>query len=121
MKIAVSATGPQPTDEVDPRFGRTPWFLIYDTEARTWQSVSNQDNLNAPHGAGVQAAQAVARLGVATVITGHVGPKAHQVLSAAEIRIYRGDARGAEEAVRAFERGQLRELTEPNGPEGLGA
>jgi predicted Fe-Mo cluster-binding NifX family protein len=120
MKIAVSATGPQPTDEVDPRFGRAPWFLIYDTETRASQPVSNQENVSSTHGAGVQTAQSMARLGVAGVITGHVGPKAYQVLSAANVRVYRGDARRVEEAVRVFERGQLRELTEANGPEGFG-
>jgi len=120
MKIAVSASGPQPADEVEARFGRAPWFLIYDSETRAWQPVSNQANVSSPHGAGVQSAQSVARLGVKGVITGHVGPKAYQVLSAAQVRVYRGDARRAEEAVRAFERGQLQELTEENGPEGFG-
>ena len=117
MKIAVTATGSQPTSEVDSRFGRAPWFLFHDTETRSWEAVANKNNAAAPHGAGIQTAENVVRLGAEAVITGHCGPKAYQVLSAAKVKIYLGDARTVEEALRAFEGGQLRELNEANGPE----
>ncbi len=41
MKIAVSATGPELEDLVDPRFGRCRYYIIADTEARKYEAVTN--------------------------------------------------------------------------------
>ena len=41
-------------------------------------------------GAGIQAAETVARSGARIVLTGQVGPKAQQVLSAADIQVVEG-------------------------------
>ena len=54
--------------------------------------VDNTPNLNATQGAGIQAAESLARLGVETLITGHCGPKAFRVLSAAGIKVFNTDA-----------------------------
>ena len=116
MKVAVTSTGSEPTSEVDSRCGRAPWFLFYDTETRSWEAVANKDNAATPHGAGIQTAENVVRLDAEAVITGHCGPKAYQVLSAAKIKVFLGDARTVEEALRAFESGQLHELKQANGP-----
>jgi predicted Fe-Mo cluster-binding NifX family protein len=116
MKILISARGQSPGAEVDPRFGRADWFLVYDTGEKSWEAVSNESAQSASQGAGIQAAEAAGKAGAEAVITGHVGPKAFAVLRAAGMRIYRGDARTAGEAAEAFERGQLPELRDPNGP-----
>jgi predicted Fe-Mo cluster-binding NifX family protein len=34
MKVAVSAAGSKPASQVDARFGRAPWFLLYDTQSQ---------------------------------------------------------------------------------------
>ena len=115
MKIVVSAKGGTPESEVDPRFGRAACFLVFDTESGAWQAVDNVSAISAAHGAGIQSAETVCRLGADTVISGHVGPKAFTVLVAGGVKIYRGDARTAREAVEAFQRGQLAELNDSNG------
>jgi predicted Fe-Mo cluster-binding NifX family protein len=32
MKIAISSTGPEPQDLVDPRFGRCRYYVVYDLD-----------------------------------------------------------------------------------------
>jgi predicted Fe-Mo cluster-binding NifX family protein len=115
MKIVVSAKGRAPDSEIDPRFGRAACFLVFDTGSGAWQAVDNAQALSAAHGAGIQSAETVCRLGAGIVISGHVGPKAFTVLAAGGVKIYQGDARTASEAVEAFQCGQLVELKDSNG------
>lgn len=110
MKIAVSARGTEPDSEVESRFGRAARFLVFDTERGSWQRVDNAASVSAAHGAGIQSAELVCRLGADAVISGHVGPKAFAVLTAGGVRIYQGDARSAREAVDGLQRNQLAEL-----------
>ena len=86
MRIAVSSTGTELSSSVDPRFGRAPYFIIFDTSDKSVEAVSNEQNLNAAQGAGIQAAQNVVAQKVDLVIAGNFGPKAFQVLSAAGIK-----------------------------------
>jgi predicted Fe-Mo cluster-binding NifX family protein len=106
MKLLITAQGPDLDSEVDPRFGRASNFLVLDTDTDDLRVVDNSQNLNAAQGAGVQAAQNVAGLGVSAVLTGHCGPKAFQVLQAAGIRIHLGAAGTVREALRKFRAGE---------------
>ncbi len=86
MKIAFSVTADNGLNSlIDARFGRTSGFLIVD-DANEPQYISNEQNLNATQGAGIQAAQNVANTGAEVVITGNCGPKVFRVLSAASIK-----------------------------------
>jgi predicted Fe-Mo cluster-binding NifX family protein len=67
----------------------------------------NTQNLNAPQGAGIQAAQAVYNLGVGAVVTGNVGPKAFTTLQAAGIAVHVGASGTVREAVEQFRVGAL--------------
>ncbi len=88
MKIAFTVQGKTWEDKMDPRFGRAAGFLLFDEETReiTWHE--NSQNIHAAHGAGIQAGQSMVNLGAEALITGHVGPKAFNVLNAAGIKIY---------------------------------
>lgn len=109
-KIAITSTGPNPESSVEPQFARTPWFMIYDPGTHGWQAVDNSDTARAPGGAGRQAAEALARRGVKTVITGQCGPNALRALSSAGIRIFQASDRTVAAALREYEAGKLREL-----------
>ena len=63
--------------------------------------------MNAAQGAGIQAAEAVSRLGAECLITGHCGPKAFRTLQAAGIRVYTGAAGTVGEAIAALQQGRL--------------
>ncbi len=88
MKIAITSSGKTLDDDVDPRFGRARYFLIYETESGELNAVENSQNLNAAQGAGIQAGQSVAATGATALLTGNCGPKAFQVLGQAGITVY---------------------------------
>ena len=73
MKIAFTTKGTEWSSKMDPRFGRTKYFLIYDEETNSISSISNDDVEIEAHGAGPKAAQKLAELGVNVLITGN-GP-----------------------------------------------
>ncbi len=112
MKICISASSASLDANVDPRFGRCPYFVIVDSETMKFNSISN-DSINAAHGAGIQAAQTVANIGVNVVITGNVGPNAFNVLSASGIKIVTGASGNIREAVEKYKKGQLKEVGNP--------
>jgi predicted Fe-Mo cluster-binding NifX family protein len=107
MKIVVTSDGTSLDSRVDPRFGRAKHFVLVNTETGEASSHDNAQNLNAPQGAGIQAAQAVARLGAEAVLTGHVGPKAFTTLQAANIVVYTGVSGTVKEAIEHFKSGRL--------------
>ncbi len=88
MKIIFSAKGREWDSQLDPRFGRAQGFLLYDTDndQLTWHS--NEENIHAAHGAGIQAAQNAADLKAEVLITGHVGPKADSTLKSSGIEVF---------------------------------
>ncbi len=112
MKICISASSASLDANVDPRFGRCPYFVIVDSETMKFNSISN-DSINAAHGAGIQAAQTVANIGVNVVITGNVGPNAFNVLSASGIKIVTGASGNIRETVEKYKKGQLKEVGNP--------
>jgi predicted Fe-Mo cluster-binding NifX family protein len=112
MKLAITTQGSEPNSPVDLRFGRTRFFRIVDTETGQQTAVDNADGVNAVQGAGVQAGQTLARLGVQAVLTGHVGPKAWSALRAANIQVYSVSAGTSDQVVQAFLAGQLQALAQ---------
>lgn len=86
MKLAISSTGDLPESEVDLRFGRCKYFMMYDEDAKKYEAIENSAQF-ASGGAGVQAAAWVVNSGAKVVLTGNVGPKAFQVLSSSDVRV----------------------------------
>jgi predicted Fe-Mo cluster-binding NifX family protein len=114
MKIAVSAGGPDLEAQVDPRFGRAPYFLLIDPDTLEFEVVANRQNLQAAQGAGIQAAALVARHRPQAVITGNCGPKAYHTLMAAGIPVILGASGSVREAVQQYQQGNLRPAPGPN-------
>ena len=108
MKIAVTSTGSGLDAQVDPRFGRCAMFVVVDTDSMDAKDQPNQAR-SAVGGAGIQAGQDVASLGVDAVITGNVGPNAARVLSASGVKIYIGASGTVKDSVEAFKSGKLSE------------
>ncbi|MBT4510788.1 MAG: NifB/NifX family molybdenum-iron cluster-binding protein [Chloroflexi bacterium] len=112
MKIVLSATGPGFEAAVDERFGRCPYFLYIDSETLEIEATDNPGE-KASGGAGIVAAQAVADKDVKAVLTGHIGPNAHEVLSKAGIKMFTDVTGKVREAVESFKSGNLKESTGP--------
>jgi predicted Fe-Mo cluster-binding NifX family protein len=113
MKICVTSIGNNLDSDVDPRFGRCKYFLIIDTDSMNVTSISNE-SMMASGGAGIQAAQMVAKAGAETVITGNIGPNAFQTLKAAGIKIITGVNGKIKDAVERFNQGELKEIDAPS-------
>jgi len=108
MKVAFSTSGTTLDAPLDSRFGRAPKFLVYDTDTKDFEIVDNEQNLNAPQGAGIQSAQTVSRTGAKHLVTGHCGPKAFKVLQAAGIEVYTASAPTVADALKLFMSGALK-------------
>ena len=108
MRIAVSSEGTELSARVDSRFGRTKWFILYDTDTGEFESISNEQVLNLPQGAGIQAAQHLVNHNVDVVLTGHCGPNAFRTLAAAGVEVVLGASGTVGEVVKQFQEGGLK-------------
>jgi predicted Fe-Mo cluster-binding NifX family protein len=110
MKICVTSQGPELSSQVDPRFGRARYFVVYEDEDETFEAVDNEQNVNAAGGAGVQSATIMAEKGCEWVVSGHMGPKALSVLQQAGIRVATGASGQVQQALQDFADGKLEEI-----------
>jgi predicted Fe-Mo cluster-binding NifX family protein len=112
MKICVSALANSLDAQIDPRFGRCPYFVIVDSENTQFEAIPNVAS-GAMGGAGIQAAQTIVGKGVKVLITGNVGPNAFQALSAAGVKIVTGAFGTVKEVVEKYKKGELGETGAP--------
>lgn len=110
MIIAITSDGDTTDSQVDPRFGRAKFFLVYNDENGKWESVDNEQNFQAAQGAGIQAATTVANKKCNVLITGHCGPNAFRTLSAAGIDIYLCETGTVKEILEKFNNGELKKI-----------
>jgi predicted Fe-Mo cluster-binding NifX family protein len=112
MKIALTAKGTDWDSMMDPRFGRTEYFFIYDEEKDETSNFDNREVANAAHGAGPQAAKNLFNLKPDILITGNgPGGNAATVLRNSNLKIYIGaDQMTVKDAYEAFKNGKLKEF-----------
>lgn len=113
MKVAISSNGTSLESSIDTRFGRCPYFIVYDTDSDTFSHLENQSR-QAMGGAGIQAAQMIVNEDVEAVITGNIGPNAYKVLSAASLNIYSGVIGTVKEALDLLKKGELKSSKGPD-------
>ncbi|MFO7991024.1 MAG: NifB/NifX family molybdenum-iron cluster-binding protein [Thermoplasmata archaeon] len=109
MKIAVSASGSDVESTVDLRFGRCPYFIIVDTESEKEPEAWENTHKDGMGGVGPQVVQALAEMGVETVITGNLGPNASRALDSAGIDVYTADGK-ISDAIDRLKEGELEKL-----------
>ncbi len=106
MKIAIPVDDNMAQAKVCISFGRTPYFLIFDTDTK--ESVFLDNSAAASQGgAGIKAAQAIADNGVTALITPRCGENAAAVLTPANIKIYKTINDSVEDNINAFVEGKL--------------
>ena len=108
MKIAITSTGKDLSSDMDPRFGRAPFFAIIDPETMEYEIVDNKQNLNLPQGAGIQAGKTVVDNKAEVLITGNCGPKAFTVLERAGIKVITGAKGRVEDVVQQYKNSELK-------------
>ena len=86
MKVAITSTGNSPDSNLDSRFGRCAYFVIYDTESRATEFIPNPNKENV-EGAGPASAQLVASRGAKKVISGEFGAKVKSLFDSLQIQL----------------------------------
>ncbi|GAB6156390.1 NifB/NifX family molybdenum-iron cluster-binding protein [Desulfosporosinus burensis] len=106
MKIAIPIDDKSMETSVCPSFGRTPYFLIYDTESK--ESVYLDNSAAASQGgAGIKAAQTIVDNKVSALLTPRCGENAAEVLKAANIKLYKTVDASIVHNIKAFNDGQI--------------
>ena len=107
-KIAVTCEEASLDAQVDPRFGRAAGFLIVDPDTMEFEYINNGSTQVMAQGAGIQAAESIAKSGAKILLTGNVGPKAFQGLEAAGIEIGQNlDSGTVRQAIEKFKAGDV--------------
>ena len=114
MKIAIPARNNFIDSQIDERFGRSKGFIIYDSDSGSFTWISNQQSMNSPQGAGIQAAKNVIDTRADVLIACNVGPKAFSVLQANNIEIYLCSIDSISKRLDDFKAGRLQKCTQPN-------
>ena len=108
MLIAFTIDSNDENAMMDLRFGRCPFFALVDDQGGVRSFLPN-DAAGASMGAGIGAAQELIRAGVEGVVTGQVGPKAMEILEAADIAVFLLDGSQSLESARGLlNQGRLR-------------
>ncbi len=112
MKIAFTAKGKDMDSEMDPRFGRTGYFVFYDEDTTEVTNYDNRDTENDAHGAGPKTAQKLFELKANVLITGNgPGGNAAAVMNRTGITTYVGAGEmTVKEAYDAFKKGELKKV-----------
>lgn len=112
--IAICSSDDKPTAMVDGRFGRCPYFMVWNPESSEFKVLKN-GGIDAAHGAGTGAAQVLLQNEVGVILTSRIGPKAFQVLNTAGIKVYQGQENiSVQDLLKKYLDQQLQELKQPN-------
>lgn len=108
MILFITTQGNTLESRFNTKFGRTPWFIQFDSESGEWEAFENNATSQA-HGAGVAAAQFLIDRGAQAVISGRFGPNAYQALSTAGITMLAqpDDSKSTQEVIDLWQAGQL--------------
>ena len=88
MKLIISAQNSLLESQVDRRFGRCTWFILFDTDTDQWEAFQNP-GASQSGGAGVAAAQFVVDKKADVVCSGDFGPNASRAFQAANVGMRR--------------------------------
>lgn len=114
MKIAMPVNDKSMESGVGNTFGRTSYFLVYDTETKENSFVDNSAAAS-QGGAGIKAAQTVVDSQVEALITPQCGENAAKVLQASNIKIYKMTNDSIQDNINAFNDGKLSLLEKIHG------
>lgn len=111
MKIAMPINEKRVDSGVCISFGRTPYFLVHDTETKENLFIENTA-AKSTGGAGIKAAQIIADNGADAVLTPRCGENAAGVLQNAGIKMYKTVGDSVESNIKDFISGNLSLLEE---------
>lgn len=111
MKIAMPVDDKTIESTVCQSFGRTPYYLFYDTDTGTSEFRDNSAAAS-QGGAGIRAAQLIVDEKTDALLTPRCGENAAQVFRGAGVKIFKTLNDSIRDNIEAFKEGRLSELTE---------
>jgi len=111
MKIIIPVESKNADAPVCPSFGRTPFFMLFDTETQKYDFIDNAA-ANSQGGAGIKAAQTLVDSGAKVLITYRCGQNAADVLNAGGIAIYKAENGSANDNIQKYKEEKLAILTD---------
>jgi predicted Fe-Mo cluster-binding NifX family protein len=111
MKIVIPVDEKTSGTEVCISFGRAPYFMFYDTETQNSEFLLNSA-AESQGGAGIKAAQLLVDNRGDVLLSPRCGQNAAEVLSAANIKIFKTQGTSVMENIQDFAAGKLTVLTE---------
>ena len=111
MKIILPVDSKSLNSSVCQSFGRTPYYVLYETETKEVIFIDNEAASSAG-GAGIKAAQMIVDKGAEVVITFRLGENAANVLNVAKIKLFKAQDGTADSNLKLFSEGKLLPLNE---------
>lgn len=111
MKLIVPVESKSMEEQVCQSFGRTPYFILFDSENGEHSFLDNSAAAS-QGGAGIKAAQMLVDIGAKVLITYRCGENAADVLKAAEVEMYKAEKGSAVYNIEKFIEGKLSQMTE---------
>lgn len=111
MKIAIPVDSNSNDTKVCISFGRTPYFMIFNTQTKESEFIDNSAAAS-QGGAGIKASQMLVDLSVEVLITPRCGQNAADVLNGAKIKIYKTINDNIKENIDLFLSNKLSPLNE---------
>jgi len=108
MKVMLATKGPTLKSQIDDRFARAAYFLIYDDETQHLDVIENSEELS--HGAGPKAAQIAIDNACCCLLSAIPGENAIKAIKAAGIEVYEAAGLSANEALEKLKANQLKKL-----------
>jgi predicted Fe-Mo cluster-binding NifX family protein len=106
MKLAIPVNDKSMQSGVCQSFGRSPYFLIYDTETKENTFLDNSA-VASQGGAGIKAAQTIVDNNVNALLTPRCGENAAKVIKPANIKIYKTANDSITDNINDFNDGKL--------------
>ncbi|MBS4034750.1 MAG: NifB/NifX family molybdenum-iron cluster-binding protein [Ignavibacterium sp.] len=111
MLIAVSVKKPDLSAELSDAFGRSEYFLLFDSEMNASEFIHNPYSSELG-GAGIQSARLLIERNVETLITTFIGFNTLRFFNSLKVKVYLCENCNAEESLRLFSEGNLKEIQE---------
>lgn len=111
MIIAIPVDEKKIDSNVCISFGRTPFFMFYDTDKKEAEFFDNAA-ISAQGGAGILASQVIVDKKASCLLTMRCGQNAEEVLSGGNVKIYKTIYPTAIENIEAFQKDELNFLSE---------
>lgn len=113
MNIAVAIQKPEIHSAVSKGFGKSEYFLFFDSQSNSKRIVRNPF-LETFGGAGIQTAQLLIENNADAVIVNQIGWNAFIVLGSAGVKVFHFTGRTARDAIKNLTEGKLLSIEAPN-------